>query len=307
MSWTCGATACDTHNSPTDRCNHHKWLCRAVDCLGRHLRAEEDCGLTHLQWICGSDEYLGQHLTPDLSTDRCRNGRWRCGSLVCPTHPSPDLPHRCAHGAALVPAPMHLHVRVGRRVMDILGNRHTRRLSFSLFGSNYRLGDFESIRRKIQAWDIFLTRRQVEVRESGRTVQTYLETLNIMVVTNEVFPTYEEEGGVIHECIHAIQDSRGVEMRRAQSEAAAYVGQMLYMIYASPGGPDAEINNIASLRETDVAEKLQKVASVVAANIYLRSSPDLALLQELLNAVVNVPMYSRQEETVHYDGVSRWY
>jgi hypothetical protein len=308
VDWTCGAVACNTHRSPIDRCRDHRWICRATDCPS-HPFERDQCDPTHLQWTCGSDDCRGEHL---LSTDKCLHGTWRCGSLVCRGHRAPEVPNRCAHGAASVPSVYHFHIKIARHLVDILKNR-TSRIDFTLFGRSYNRNDYRNIGEKIHVWDILILRREVDVQMFGVGLQTYQaggalgNRLFVLRDAESRIRDYAYQASLVHECTHAIQDSRGLALENRESETAAYVAGALYAMYASPNGPEGELGFQAARPERDPASLVNRLAFFVAGDIHFRRSPGPDSLQRLQEAVLGIPMYGHNRQRDVFDGIPRRY
>lgn len=179
-------------------------------------------------------------------------------------------------------------------VLDTLNKPEIRKMAFG-FGSIYiNAAAFEPVKTAIKDGKI-----EVKHKASlGANVAVYRYTSNILFLGfKSTSGNTDREALIVHECTHAACDVKGKKMLVKQSEAVAYVAQVLYFYYRN----EAAIN--AGSKPT-FAHPILKAAWDVAMIARRRSNITDKEVAPLYEAIVKHPLYkNRHNKDEKYDGV----
>jgi peptidoglycan hydrolase-like protein with peptidoglycan-binding domain len=181
-------------------------------------------------------------------------------------------------------------------VIRVLAGAFVSRLNFVYCGQHVNDGWFARVRRNIDAGKIGV-RYDPIVADYGLAVyvpeNNAAAAKNHIVMPNYKIITWKQRSVLVHECVHASQDLRGIPLTPALSEGAAHVAQNLYHRYAT-GNRVTDSNPLA--------DKVHREADRFALRVMSgETSFDATETADLDAAIAAVPMYQRPR--VGYDGV----
>ncbi len=120
----------------------------------------------------------------------------------------------------------------GRRlVLNVLDGPYTSRVRFVYRGQEVNFGSFQLVRQHVASGRIGI-HYDPHVASTGLAVycpdNSHATAPNCIVLPHVNIVTWKQWSVLLHECVHASQDIRGLPLHHSLSEGAAYIAQNLY-------------------------------------------------------------------------------